>query len=86
MVIPIQSTFMLNGMKNSYNTITSIYTKVGVKSTDPNMIENKSIATFISLMGKCATELPCLNTAVVQEGPILTIHHQRMLIQKVTNK
>ncbi|XP_019241489.1 PREDICTED: uncharacterized protein LOC109228125 [Nicotiana attenuata] len=73
-------------IRSSQNSITSIYTDTGVKITDPKLVEQEFISVFQSLMGDCATEIPCTNTTVIKEGPCLTTSQQRSLIQDVTNE
>ncbi|XP_019238885.1 PREDICTED: uncharacterized protein LOC109218942 [Nicotiana attenuata] len=71
-------------IRSNQNSITSIYTDTGMKLTEPKLVEQEFISVFQSLMGDCATELPCANTAIIKEGPPLTISQQRTLIQNVT--
>lgn len=73
-------------IKSSQNSITSIYTDTGIKITDPKLVEQQFIRLFQSLMGDCATEMPCANTTIIKEGPCLTISQQRDLIHEVTNE
>ncbi|XP_060182277.1 uncharacterized protein LOC132611938 [Lycium barbarum] len=40
-------------IRTSMNTITSVYNNVGVKLTDPKLVEEEFIAFFTKLMGEC---------------------------------
>lgn len=59
------------------NSITSIYIDTGIKVTDPKLVEQEFIRVFRSLMGDCATELPCANTTIIKDAPFLTVPQQR---------
>ncbi|XP_019264805.1 PREDICTED: uncharacterized protein LOC109242395 [Nicotiana attenuata] len=54
-------------IRSSHNSITSIYTDTGLKLNEPKLVEQEFINVFQSLMGNCATEIPCANTAIIRE-------------------
>ncbi|XP_070013353.1 uncharacterized protein [Nicotiana sylvestris] len=46
-------------IRSSQNSITSIYTNIGIKLTKPKLVEPEFISVFQSFMGDCTTEFPC---------------------------
>lgn len=58
-------------IRYAQNTISSIYTKNGIKLIDPQKVETEFINAFTSLMGDCAVGMPYPKSEVIKAGHVL---------------
>ncbi|OIT24741.1 hypothetical protein A4A49_36675 [Nicotiana attenuata] len=68
-------------IRQSKNTISSIYTETGIKLTDPVQVESEFIVVFKGLMGSCSGEIRCPNSEIIKKGPVLTREQQVEMIR-----
>lgn len=71
-------------IRNSQNTISSVYSEAGDHITDPAAVELEFISVFQDLLGGSAEELTSVDIAIVKEGKCLSLEQQRRLIKEVT--
>ncbi|KAH0642061.1 hypothetical protein KY290_033665 [Solanum tuberosum] len=73
-------------IRESKNSITSVYDNAGIKVQDPQMVEAEFIRFYSKIMGARAKNLPCPNVAFIKEGPCLTYEQKCRLVVPVTKE
>ncbi|XP_019241883.1 PREDICTED: uncharacterized protein LOC109221907 [Nicotiana attenuata] len=68
------------------NNITSVYNDLGIKITDPKVVEKEFTEFFTQLMGNANGLMPCPNTSIIKVGNCLTLQHQHELIMDITHE